>query len=291
MLLGQLLINGAATGGIYALVAVGFAIVYNSTRMLHIAHAAVYSVGGYAFYICSALLGLNYLLAALFAIVVGAILGLLIELCIYRPIRRRGGGANSILIVSIGTASVVQALLALAFSTDTLVVREGALPSVVVGGASITILHVATIVVALLMFFLLTIFLSRSRTGTAIRALSENALLAEVQGLDSGRLYIIIFLLGSALAAIGGILVSLDVGVRPNMGLNAVFTAIVAVIIGGVGSLPGTLAGAFLVGFLQQIVVWKLDTAWQSGMVFAILIVFLIFRPNGLFGQAMARRA
>jgi branched-chain amino acid transport system permease protein len=291
VLLGQLLINGVGTGSIYALVAVGFAIVYNSTRMLHIAHASVYSVGGYAFYVCSALFGFNYFVAALFAILVGATLGLLIELCVYRPIRRRAGGANSILIVSIGTASVIQSLLALLFSTDTLVVREGALPSIVVGGASITILHVTTIAVAFLMFFLLTVFLSRSRTGTAIRALSENALLAEVQGLDSGRLYIIIFVLGSALAAIGGILVSLDIGVRPNMGLNAVFTAVVAVIIGGVGSLPGTLAGAFLVGFLQQIVVWKLDTAWQSGMVFAILIVFLIFRPNGLFGQAIARRA
>jgi branched-subunit amino acid ABC-type transport system permease component len=85
--------------------------------------------------------------------------------------------------------------------------------------------------------------------------------------------------------------VSLDIGLRPTMGFDAVFTAIVAVIIGGVGYLPGALFGAFIVGFLQQIVVWKLDTAWQSGMVFLVLLIFLTFRPNGVFGQQAARRA
>lgn len=291
MLLGQLLVNGAAAGGIYALIALGFAVIYNTTRMLHIAHGAVYSFGGYAFYVSVAGVGLNYWAGALVAVACGALLGLLIELFIYRPIRQWGGGSNSILIVSIGTVSVLQAVYALVFTTDTLTLREGALPTYVWKGASITILHIATIAIAIAMFALITIFLNRSRIGTAIRALSDNVVLAEVQGLETPKLYAIIFCMGSALAATAGVLVSLDIGLRPNMGFDAVFTAIVAVIIGGVGYLPGALFGAFIVGFLQQLVVWKLDTAWQSGMVFMVLIVFLIFRPNGLFGRPVARRA
>jgi branched-chain amino acid transport system permease protein len=169
--------------------------------------------------------------------------------------------------------------------------RTGALRGFEWGGVSITFLHVATVIIALVMFLSLTLFLGRSRIGTALRALSDNSALAEIQGLDTGRLYVIIFFVGSALAATAGVLISLDIGVQPNMGFDAVFIAFVAVIVGGVGYLPGALFGAFLVGFLQQFVVWKLDTAWQSGAVFLVLIVFLIFRPNGLFGLPVARRA
>jgi branched-chain amino acid transport system permease protein len=259
--------------------------------MLHIAHGAVYAFGGYAFYVSVVGLGFNYFIGAIVAVACGATLGLLIELFIYRPIRRWGGGTNSIFIVSIGTVSVLQAVYALVFTTDTLTLRGGALPTYILQGASITILHIATIAIAIAMFGLITLFLNRSRIGTAIRALSDNVVLAEVQGLDTPRLYAIIFFMGSALAATAGVLVSLDIGLRPNMGFDAVFTAIIAVIIGGVGYLPGALFGAFIVGFLQQLVVWKLDTAWQSGMVFLLLIVFLIFRPNGIFGRPVARRA
>jgi branched-chain amino acid transport system permease protein len=291
MLLGQLLVNGLAVGGVYALIAVGFALIYNTTRMLHIAHGAVYTFGGYAFYVLVIGLGFYYWLGALLAVALGATLGVAIELLVYRPIRRWGGGPNSILIVSIGTVSILQAIYALVFTTDTMTLRAGALRGFEWGGVSITILHVVTVIIALVMFLSLTLFLGRSRIGIALRALSDNSALAEIQGLDTGRLYAIIFFVGSALAATAGVLISLDIGVQPNMGFDAVFIAFVAVIVGGVGYLPGALFGAFLVGFLQQFVVWKLDTAWQSGAVFLVLIVFLIFRPNGLFGLPVARRA
>jgi branched-subunit amino acid ABC-type transport system permease component len=102
----------------------------------------------------------------------------------------------------------------------------------------------------------------------------------------------VIFLVGSALAGVAAVLTSLDLGVRPEMGFSVVFTSIVAVIIGGVGYLPGALAGAFLLGLVEQLAVWKLNSAWQTGLVFAVLLVFLVLRPQGLFGgRFVVRRA
>lgn len=291
-MLGQLIINGLAAGGIYALLALGFAIIYNTTRMLHIAHAVVYAFGAYAFYVATVPLGFGPLISVPCAVASAALFGVAIEIFVYRPVRRRGGGSNSILIVTLGTVVLVQALLAIAFTTDVLSLRSGPLPAVSIGDVSITALHLAVLGVVLVTFPALQAFLGQSRVGTAIRALADNPSLSEVQGLDTDFLYSVIFLIGSALAGVAAVLTSLDLGVRPEMGFSVVFTSIVAVIIGGVGYLPGALAGAFLLGLVEQLAVWKLNSAWQAGLVFAVLLAFLFVRPQGLFGgRFVVRRA
>jgi branched-chain amino acid transport system permease protein len=292
MLLEQLLINGIAIGAIYALLAAGFSIIYNTTRMLHLAHGTVYTFGAYAYYVLAVQVGMGLWLSIPFVIAITALFGLAIEVGIYRPVRFVGGGTSAILIASLGIISLFEGIFSLVFTTDTRTLREGPLPSIVVGGNAVTILHIAILIVVVIVFPLLQLFLKRSRLGTAIRALAENPQLAEAQGMETKRLYVFILGLGSALAAIAGMLVSLDLGVRPDMGFDAVFTAIVAGVIGGIGYFPGALLGAFLLAILQQLVVWHFNSAWQSGMVFFILIVFLIVRPQGIFGgRLVSRRA
>ena len=290
MLVAQLLINGIAAGAIYSLIAVGFALIFNATRMMHLAHGAVYTAGAYAFAVSVLWLGLPYPLAALVAIFVATVIGIATDLLVYRPIKRFGGGENSVLVASLGVIILLQSLYAMVFTTDTMTVRAGALPSFEFGGLSVTILHVIMLGVACVVFPALHGFLNWTRYGRAIRALADDPNLAMAHGLNIGRLQIIVFALGSALAGLAGILVSVEIGVNPEMGFMAVFVATVAVIVGGVGQLYGAMLGSFALGLLQQLAVWKIDSAWQHAVVYVVLVLFLIFRPSGALGHRMKVR-
>jgi branched-chain amino acid transport system permease protein len=289
-MLGQLVVNGIAAGGIYALLAVGFALIYNTTRVLHLAHSIVYTFGAYAFYTLTVLVGMWGWISAPAAVVLAGIFGWSIEAFVYRPIRRSGAGHNATLIATLGLVSLFQGIYAFAFSTDNKMLRQGPLPIFQVGSVTITLLHVAIIAITLMVFPVLQIFLTKTRLGIAIRALADNRELAEIQGMSTDRLYGVIFLLGSGLAGVAAVLMALDLGATPNMGFDVVFAAIVALVIGGIGYLPGALIGAFTLGLVQQLVVWQLDAAWQSGLVFSLLILFLILRPQGFFGARMVTR-
>ncbi len=289
-MLGQLIVNGIAAGGIYALLAVGFALIYNTSRVLHLAHAIVYTFGAYAFYCLVVLLGIWGWVAAPIAVALTGMFGWSIEAFVYRPLRRAGAGHNATLIATLGLISLFQGTYALVFSTDNKMLRAGPLPVYQVGSISITILHVAIVGMTLVVFPVLQLFLTQTRLGIAIRALADNRELADIQGMDSDRLYGVIFLMGSGLAGIAAILTALDLGATPDMGFDVVFAAVVALVIGGVGYLPGALAGAFALGLAQQLVVWQLNTAWQSALVFTLLILFLILRPQGFFGARMVTR-
>lgn len=289
-MLGQLVVNGIAAGGIYALLAVGFALIYNTSRVLHLAHAIVYTFGAYAFYVLTVSVGIWGWVSAPIAVVLTGLFGWSIEAFVYRPLRRSGAGHNATLIATLGLISLFQGTYALVFSTDDKMLRHGPLPVFQVGTISITILHIAIVAMILVVFPVLQLFLTRTRLGIAIRALADNRELADIQGMETDRLYGVIFLLGSALAGIAAVLTALDLGATPDMGFDVVFAAVVALVIGGVGYLPGTLVGAFALGLAQQLVVWKLNTAWQSGLVFTLLILFLVLRPQGFFGARMVTR-
>jgi branched-chain amino acid transport system permease protein len=290
LLLLQLAIDGLTSGALYALVAVGFAIIYNGTRILHLAHGAVFTFGGYVLYVLVVLLHLPVPLGIAGTILAAAGFGAAIEVAIYRPLRGRGSSAAALLVASLGVLTLCQAAFALVFGTDTRNLHEGPLPIIEVGDIIVTTLSIVAAVVTILVFPVLQLFLSWSRYGRAIRALADNPSLAIVRGLETGRLHILIFALGSALAGIAVILVAYDLGVTPDMGFNVMFIALVAVIVGGVGYLPGAAAGGFLLGLMQKLSLWQLSGRWQDVIVFGALIAFLVFRPEGLFGHMLASR-
>lgn len=292
MLVLQLLVNGLVAGAIFALVAVGFALIFNSTRMMHLAHGAVYTFGAYAFYMCVAWGGFDYISAGVVAVTACAALGVVIERTIYRSVKRFGGGENSILVASLGLLILMQSLYAIAFTTDTVTVRQGPLPHYDLGGVVVTALHVFVLVVVAVVFPLLHAFLRLTNAGRSIRAIADDPTLATAHGLNVSALQTIVFAIGSALAGLAGVLVSLELGVHPEMGFMAVFVATVAVIIGGVGQIYGALVGAFALGLLQQISVWKIDSAWQHAVVYVVLVLFLFIRPMGALGhRGTVRRA
>jgi branched-chain amino acid transport system permease protein len=290
MLLLQLFIDGLTSGALYALMAVGFAIIYNGTRILHLAHGAVFTFGGYALYVLGIGLHLSMPVALVGAVLAASCLGVAIDVVVYRPLRRRNSSAAAVLVASIGILTFFQALYALIFGTDTLNLHQGPLPTFEVGDVIVTSLHIVAAAVTIVVFPLLQLFLARSRYGRAIRALADNPHLAVVRGIDTERLYILVFALGSALAGIAVGLISFDLGVTPDMGFSVLFVALVAVIVGGVGYLPGAAAGGFLLGLLQKLSLWQLSARWQDVIVFGALVVFLVLRPQGIFGHMLATR-
>jgi branched-chain amino acid transport system permease protein len=286
----QLLVNGVVAGGIYALMALGFGVIYNATRIFHIAHGAVYVAGGYVFYLLVITLGVNPFLAVLVVIPASALVGAGIEALVYRPARDRGAGLFALFIISLGLLIFLQNLLSFIFGSDTKPVWPGALPGFELGGVRVTLYHVAVVAACLAIFPLVNWFITGTRTGKAIQALSANRDLADVVGIDVPRLYLVVFGAGSALAGIAAALLSLDLGVRPAIGFTVITFAAIAVIVGGVGHLPGAAVGGLLLGLLQSFSVLLLPLSWQDVVVYGLLFLFLLFRPQGIFGRRFVTR-
>jgi branched-chain amino acid transport system permease protein len=291
-LLGQLLINGLANGAVYALMALGFAIIYNTTHVFHFAHGAVFAIAAYAFYVCLILLDLGLIAAIVVTIIAAICAGGLIEILLYARLRKTGAGHNALMICSLGLLVLVQSVMAILFSTDVRTVRTGSLSVFDLGPLTITSLTITIGVTAFVIFVLLQAFLVYTKYGRAVRAISDNPDFARVIGIEPRRIYILVMALGSALAAVAAILISFDIGARPDMGFSIVFISALAVIIGGVGYLPGALVGSFAVGIVQQFAIWQIDSRWQNGIVYAVVLVYLYLRPQGVFGaRLVVRRA
>lgn len=285
----QLLVNGIAAGGVFALFTVGFALVYNTTRIFHVAHGAVYTVSAYATYAGTRWIGLPTVAAAAAATVLAVALGAGIEAYAYRPLRHRGAPLAALMIGSFGVFIGLQSLMGLVFGTQEQTVRTDPLPSLVVGGAQITALHLTVLGICLALFTLLQFFLTRTTTGNRIRALADNPELAAIIGVDTSRLYLVIAALGAGLAGLAAPLTALDTGVALGNGFSVLLVGAVATIVGGVGHLPGAGLAAFLLGIVQNLAVYALSPQWQDAVAFAILGVFLVARPRGLFGEALRR--
>ena len=232
------------------------------------------------------------LLAGLAAIATAALLGVLMELYIFRPLRRRGATPMVLLIASLGLYIVLQNTISAFFgdstrSIRTWPVREG----LEFFDARITPAQIIIIVAAILLFLATALVLRYSRAGISMRALASSPDLAVICGMDADRITLITMAVASALAGAAAFLISLDIDMTPTMGLNALLMGVVAAIAGGVGSLRGAVLGALLLATAQQLGVLSLPSQWQDAIAFAVLLAFLLFRPSGIFASRMVSEA
>ena len=280
----QFVVNGLCKGGIYAVTALGFGLIYSTTRVLHIAHAGVFAGAAYGLYVGLALLKLPLIAALALSAIVAVVCGLVIEQLVYWPLARRSAPTTVLLISSLGVQIVIVNLITLFFGNTTQVVQKEAEVIFQFGTLHVARIQIAQLVVALLSTLTLAIILWKTHLGQSIRSLADDPELATVMGVPVRRTRLAVLGLGSLFAATGACLMGLDVGADPYSGFPIMLTAAVACIIGGLHHLLAPALGAFLLGLTQSLVVWTISGRWEESVTFGILVLFLLFRPQGLLG-------
>lgn len=282
----QLAATGLVVGGLYVLCALGWGLIYGTTLHFHVAHGAVFTLAAYYAYAGQKLLGLPLAAAVVAAIAAAALSGLLIDFLIYQPLERRGAIRTTLFIASLGLLTLIENLLAILFTPDPLRMDVGQLADAVqLGPVYLTRLHLISVACAVIGFLALMAFLRYSLWGRAIRAVSSSPEMARTVGIDLRRVHLLTYAVGSAISAPAGILLAMDVGVEPYRGTTFVLLASVAVILGGIGSIPGALLGALVLALLENLGVWKIASEWQSSISFGVFLFFIVVRPRGFFGR------
>jgi branched-chain amino acid transport system permease protein len=273
-------------------VAVGFGLVYSTARFFHFAHGVVYLAGAYTAYALIVLARWPPVVGFCGAIIFGAFLGMLMEVCVYRQLRKRGAPPLVLLLSSLGLLVALQNLVSLIFGDRTLVLRGRPESQVMdILGARITLVQASIIAVSAVAALIVWAILRFTRVGKMFRALANDPQLALVVGVQTDRAILLVFAIGSGLAALAAIMMGYDTDLNPMMGFHALLLGVVATIVGGTGSVAGGFLGGLLVGAAQHLGVWKLPTQWQDAIVFLILILFLLLRPQGFLGKPLRKAA
>jgi branched-subunit amino acid ABC-type transport system permease component len=284
-LLMQLIINSIIAGAIYGLVAGGFSLIYNNCKFVHFAHGVVIAFSAYLTYFFFNSLGINFWFSILLTLLLASLLGWFLDFAIYKQLRKRKASSSVLLIASLGLLVVLESLILLLFGADVktigyIKVQKG----IEFFGAIITPLQIVIVLSASLIFIGLYFFMKKTRIGVAMRAVSNNKDVAEIVGISSEKIYSWTFVAGSFIAGIAGILIGLEQNLEPTMGTMLIIKGFTASIIGGIGNVYASVVGSFLLGFAENFGVWFLPSGYKDAIAFAILFVFLLFRPKGLFG-------
>ena len=301
----QLTVDALTLGSVYALIALGYTLVYGVLKLLNFAHGDVFMVGSFIGFGVLQLLGgtsdpvvpIWLLLVAVTAAAMGgcAALGVAIERFAYRPLRDapRIAPLISALGVSFFLANSMQLLFGAApRNYDTFALDNASLYTrgFDVGNVHVALLRIITIVAAFVLMIVLWYLVNRTRTGKAMRATSYDREAAAMMGIDIDRVIVFTFVLGSALAGAAGVLFALRVPTTVTVGFLAGLKGFTAAVIGGIGSIPGAMAGGLILGFAEAYAQGYWDTRWSDLAVFSVLIVFMLFRPQGLLGRADIRK-
>ena len=280
----QHIINGLVSGMVYSLLAIGFALVYNTTHIFHIAAAGIYVFAAYMFWLFSVTLGLPLVFTAALAILLTMGLSLLSEVSIYRPLRKKNSSLNAIMIASIGLMMIIVNIITLVFGNESKVVTKSIGKTFLVGNLIITTPQLIKVIVAVVAISVFLALLARTTFGIRVRALSSDETLFETLGYDKQRSFSIVFLVSGLFIGLASCVTAYDVSLDPNMGMSVLINAMVAMIIGGNGKFWTCVAGGLVLGVLQSITVIWFDSSWQNAITFALLLGFLFLRPRGIAG-------
>ena len=286
MIIVQLFANGLIAGAIYSLIALGFSLIYSTCNFVDFAHGATVSFGAYFLYFFFSMLSLNFWLAVVLTILATAIFGLLLNVIIFRELRRRKAGNLILLMASFALLIIFESLILAFFGAD--VKTIGFIPvaeGLQILGAIITPLQIVIIVVSFLLLIIFFFFMKKSKIGKAMRAVSDNKDVAEIVGISAERIYNWSFIIGSAIAGIAGILVGLEQNLEPTMGTDLMIKGFTAAVIGGIGSPVGAVLGSYLLGFAENFGIWYLPSGYKDAIAFVVLFIFLLFRPQGILGK------
>ena len=281
----QLFLNGIIAGSIYALIAIGFTVIYRTVKFFHFAHGVVYTAGAYFAYTLIISLHLNFVLSFFLSIVLAAILGVAIDRLVYYPLRQQKASNLIFLLASFGVVIFIQNLIQLIYGAQILTIRTGPIKE---GhhflGAVISDIQILILAASVILMIFLWLFIQKTKLGKAMRAVSDDPIAANVVGINPEKIILTSFGIGSALAGVAGILISFETNIEPTMGFSALLKGIIASIVGGIGSIPGAVLGGFFLGLAENLGIWKISAGWKDCIAFLILIIFFLIRPWGFLG-------
>ena len=281
----EILIHGAVSSAIYAMLAVGFTLIFGVARILNLAHGSFYALGAYGAYFFTAQLNLPLLPAALLSIALVALFGIVVERVLVRPMRR---SRLAVLMITLAVALVVEQALFLTFGSEYRNVPAFVDAKFTIGGVDVGGQRLLALGASVTLIALLWIFIQRTRLGSAILAVSQDPEAANYMGIPSDRIFSIVMGLSAALAAAAGVLAGPFLTVQPTMWLLPIVKAFAIVIVGGLGSIPGSILAALMLGYAETIVGYLISTSWTEIVSVLATLLMLVFRPAGIFGKRAA---
>jgi branched-chain amino acid transport system permease protein len=281
----QLLVNGVVLGGVYMVIGLSFGLIFNTTRVFHFAHGAVYSVAAYSIYVGVVLLGLPVPVAVIVAGIPTVLVGMGCEVLVYRPMRHKGAPPLLVLVSSFAILLLFQNLFTIIFGGAPLPLSQTLSPSFKVGSINLVELDLWRIVAGLLVTAFIMAYLFRTRLGRATRAVVTNPTMATIVGVNTERVYLWTYALGSVLLLPAALIDVTAKGASPTLGLTPLLIANIAVFIGGIGVIPAAAVSGMFLGILENVSVFWLPSQWQDTIAFLVLIIFLLIRPMGFIGS------
>ncbi len=280
----QQLINGIQVGSIYALIALGYTMVYGIVKLINFAHGDILMIGSYFTLIGITVLELPAWLVIIITMLVCAVIGMLIDQIAYRPLR--DAPRISALITSLGMSLFLENLFAAIYKPNPRKFPALIKGDIAFGDLRIRYITIVIILIAITCMVFLDVLVNKSKVGKAMRAVSEDKPAARLMGINVNRIIAITFAIGSALGAIGGILYStIAIQINPLMGVTPGLKAFIAAVLGGIGIIPGAMIGGFVIGIVESLTKAYISSAWADGVVYGILIIVLLFKPSGILGK------
>ncbi len=281
----EILIFGAVTSAIYAMLAVGFTLIFGVARILNLAHGSFYALGAYGAYLLTTVFNIPLVVATPLVVLGVALFGMVVERVLIRPMRK---SQLAVLMISLAIALVVEQVLFLSFGSEYRNVPSFIEQKYVVGGVDVAGQRLLALLVAVVSIGGLYLFIQRTRLGSAILAISQDPEAAQYMGIPSDRIFGIVMALSAGLAALAGIMAGPFLSVQPSMHLLPIVKAFAIVVVGGLGSIPGSIVAALMLGYAETFVAYGISTAWTEIVSVAATLLMLVLRPAGFFGKRAA---
>ena len=285
----QLIINGLISGSMYALIAIGYTMVYGIGRFVNFAHGELFLAGAFIHYTLHCYFGLSLIPSLILSVLSVSVMGIIVERVAFKPFR----DANQFipLINTIGISVILQSTYQVIFGVDSKTLRktQNVSEGLHFGSIIITPIQIGIVVTSIMALLLLLLFLKKTRMGKAIRATAEDREIASVLGINVNGAITATFALGSGLAAVAGILMGYDQDFSPTIGSITGIKAFTAAVLGGIGSVPGAAIGGVIIGLLESYLAFYISSGYKECLIFLILLLLLFFRPQGLLGKRLDR--
>ena len=280
----QLIVNSIIAGSIYAMIALGFNLIYGTVKFFDLGYGAMTAVGGYAVFFFYKTLGLDLYVSILLGVLIAGLVGFVAYKLVYSPLRKRKSSGMVLLVAALGVLTAIQAVIAIFFTSQfqTLSQNAGSERVFNILGGVITQTQLITLVLGLVIMSAIALVFRYTLFGKAIKAIGDDEEVSKIVGINTNQIIGWVFFIGSAIGGLAGILIGFDTGIEPTMGLSLLLKGVIACIIGGIGNVYGAVLGAFLLAFIENFGIWKISGEWKDAIAFAVLILFLLFRPQGI---------